>query len=103
MNKGWNGEVKINKDILKYNEQIFMGLNLKQTISGAAAIIVAAFVYFIVHDTLGRQFAIILCAVAASPVAAIGFLSFNGLTFMQLIKAIFQHYSMSEHLLFPYL
>ena len=101
MNNGnWNGEVKINKDILKYNEQVFMGLNLKQTISGAVAMIVAALVYFVTHNIFGRQLAIIFCAVAASPVAAIGFLSFNGLTFMQLLKAVVQHYSMPDKLLF---
>ncbi len=101
MQKGnWNGEVKINKDILKYQEQVFMGLNLKQTLSGAAAIILAVLIYFVSHKTLGRQLSIILCAIGAAPVAAIGFLKFNGLTFIQLIKALIQHYIMPDKLIF---
>lgn len=99
-NDNWNGEVKINKDILKYSEQFFMGLSVKQTVSGAAALIVAALVYYFCYGILGQQLTIILCAVLASPFAAIGFLSYNGLTFVQLVKAVIQHFLMPDKLFF---
>lgn len=99
-NDNWNGEVKINKDILKYSEQFFMGLSFKQTMSGAGALIAAALIYFFCHKTLGKDTAIILCAVGASPIAAIGFLSYNGLTFVQLVKAATQHFLMPDKLFF---
>lgn len=99
-NDNWNGEVKINKDILKYSEQFFMGLSGKQTASGAGALITAALIYFFCHKTLGQNIAIILCAVGGSPIAAIGFFSYNGLTFVQLVKAAIQHLIMPDKLFF---
>lgn len=99
-NEKWNSEVRINKDILKYGEQIFLGLNLKQTICGAATLIVAAFVYFIFNKILGQNLATIMCAVFSAPIAAIGFIEFNGMTFVQLIKAIFEHQFMADKLFF---
>ncbi|MBQ9227597.1 MAG: PrgI family protein [Eubacterium sp.] len=99
-NGNWNGEVKINKDILKYNEQVVMGLSLKQTVSGAAAMIAAALVFFLTHKSLGNDISVILCAVAAAPIAAIGFVTFNGMTFVELCVAVFQHYMLPNRLFF---
>ena len=99
-NGNWNGEVKINKDILKYNEQIVMGLSLKQTISGAAAMIAAALIFFFTHKSLGNDISVILCAVVAAPIAAVGFVTFNGMTFIELCVAVFQHYMLPNRLFF---
>ena len=99
-NGNWNGEVKINKDILKYNEQVVMGLSLKQTVSGAAAMIAAALLFFFTHKSLGNDISIILCAVAAAPIAAVGFVTFNGMTFVELCIAVFQHYTLPNRLFF---
>lgn len=99
-NEQWNGQVRINKDILTYNEQLFMGLNIKQTVCGAAAILSAVLIYFVCSKFLGHPITIVLCGVVAAPLAAIGFLHFNGMTFLQTVSAILKHYSIPKVLHF---
>lgn len=96
----WNGQVRINKDILTYSEQAFMGLSLKQTIFGGLAIISAVVVFFIANKFLGQQLAIILCAIISAPLAALGFVTYNGMTFAQIVKAIINNSSIPRVLTF---
>lgn len=96
----WNGQVRINKDILTYSDQVFMGLNLKQTVFGAAALLSAVIVYFICNKLLGHHLAIAICAIVAAPLAAIGFINFNGMTFVQTISAVFKNCSIPKVLYF---
>lgn len=99
-NGQWNSEVKVNKDILKYKEQVILGLNLKQTVCGINTILISVLVFFLCHKSLGTQGAIILGAVLVSPIAAIGFMEFNGMSFAQLFRAAFEHFLMPDKLFF---
>ncbi len=96
----WNGQVKINKDILTYSERGIGGLSLKQTIFGGAAILAAIVVYYFGNKFFGEQVALILCAVIAVPLAAVGFVTYNGMTFVQLVKAMFNSKCIPVVLLF---
>lgn len=99
-NNNWQGNVKLNKNILKYSERVFMGLNTKQTICGVLAIASAIGVYFFCNKILGDDIAIILCALVVVPIAAIGFVTYNGMTFLQLVKTMIFHYCMPNKLLY---
>lgn len=73
-------EIKINKEICAYHETLFFGLSARQFICSVLAIGIAVGIYFGFRNVMGKETASWLCMVAASPVAAIGFFKYNGLT-----------------------
>jgi hypothetical protein len=83
-------EIKVCKDIFKYKESIFMGLNLRQTICSAGSIAIAVGLYCLTKNIIGKETASWLCIVGASPLAIAGFFSYNGLTVERFIGAWFK-------------
>ena len=65
-------QIPINKEIRHYQEEIFLGLNLRQMICSGAAIAVAVAVYLGLTPLLGHETAGWVCIVAAAPIAAAG-------------------------------
>ena len=74
-------QIPINKEIRHYQEEIFLGLNLRQMICSGAAIAVAVAVYLGLTPLLGHETAGWVCIVAAAPIAATGFFTYDCLTF----------------------
>lgn len=73
-------QIPINKEIRHYQEEIFLGLNLRQMICSGAAIAVAVAVYLGLTPLLGHETAGWVCIVAAAPIAAAGFFTYDCLT-----------------------
>ena len=63
----------INKEIRYYEEEIFLGLNLRQLLCSGVAIAVAVLVYLLLEPLIGRETAGWVCIVTAAPLAAAGF------------------------------
>lgn len=80
-------EVKINREIRDYQENIFFGLNLRQLIFSVLAIAVAVGIYFGLWDLLSSETVSWLCIVGAFPFGAMGFIKYNGMTAEQFIVA----------------
>ena len=81
-------EVKINKEIRQYSEEIFFGLSLRQFICSALACIVAVGIYFIFKPILNNTGTVSwLCIAGAVPFALIGFVRYNGMTAEQFVMA----------------
>lgn len=76
-------EIKIPKEVRSHRETIFFGLSTRQFICSALAVGVAVAVYLGLQGVLGKDTASWLCILAAAPLAAAGFFSYNGLTFEQ--------------------
>lgn len=83
-------EVKINREIQEYQENIFFGLNLRQLIFSILAIIAAVGIYFGLRNFLGTETVSWLCVVGALPFGAMGFIKYNGMTAEQFIAAFIQ-------------
>lgn len=81
-------EIKINKEICAYNEALFFGLSTRQFLCSIAAVATAVGIYFGLKNVIGKETASWLCMVAASPIAAMGFFKYNGLTAEKLIWTI---------------
>ncbi len=96
----FNGEVRINKDISKYTDTALLGLSFKQTVFGGAAIVVSGSIFFFCHNTLGNELTTWLCVLAALPIGAIGFVKFNGMSFMQLVGKAVRHFKTPDILVF---
>lgn len=72
-------EVKINKEIRDYSENMFFGLTLRQFFFSALGCIVAVGIYFLCRDTLGLEFTTWLCVLGVVPFALLGFVTYNGM------------------------
>ena len=94
-------EIKINKEIKEYNETMFFGLSVRQFIFAILACGAAVGVYFGFRDILGTEVVSWLCIFAAAPFAALGFVTYHGMTAEKLLKAIIKsEFLMPRHLVY---
>ena len=82
-------EVKINKEIRDYQESMFFGLSLRQTVFSLFSVAAAAAVYFAAHDTVYFDVGWV-CVLAAAPFAVCGFVKYHGLTAEQFAAVWFR-------------
>ena len=80
-------EVKINKEIREYSENMFFGLTLRQFFFSALGCAAAVGIYFLCRDALGLEFTTWLCVLGVIPFAAAGFLRYNGMPAEKFIAA----------------
>lgn len=80
-------EVRVNKDIKEYKENMFFGLTLRQFIFSVLGCAVAVALYFALKDKLGLEVATWVCVLGVAPFAALGFLKYNGMTAEQVFIA----------------
>ena len=64
-------EVKINKDIREFTENIFFGLSMRQFIFSILACIVAVILYFLLKPFLGIETLSWTCILGAVPFAVL--------------------------------
>lgn len=80
-------EVRVNKDIKEYKENMFFGLTLRQFIFSVLGCAVAVALYFALKDKLGLEVATWVCVLGVAPFAALGFLKYNGMPAEQVFIA----------------
>ena len=80
-------EVKINREIRDFQENVFFGLNLRQLVFSVLAIGVAVGIYFGLRNVLGTETVSWLCILGAAPFAALGFIKYNGMSAGQFVMA----------------
>ena len=81
-------EVKINKEIRAYHENVFFGLSLRQFACSLAAMGAAVGLYFWLRPALGQETVSWVCIVGAAPIAAAVFFRYNGLNLEQFLWAV---------------
>ena len=80
-------EVRVNKDIKEYKENMFFGLTLRQFIFSILGCAVAVVLYFALKEKLGLEVATWVCVLGVAPFAALGFLRYNGMPAEQVFIA----------------
>ena len=80
-------EVKINKEIRNYTESMFFGLSMRQFNFSVLAIAVAVVLYFVLKPIVGMETVSWVCILGAAPFAAIGFVTYHGMTAEQFLWA----------------
>lgn len=80
-------EVKINREIRNYTESMFFGLSMRQFIFSILAIGVAVGLYFLLKPYVGTETVSWMCILGAAPFAALGFITYHGMTAEQFIWA----------------
>lgn len=80
-------EVKINHEIRNYTESVFFGLSLRQFIFSVLACGVAVLLYFLLRPHMGTETLSWVCILGAAPFAAMGFITYHGMTAEQFLWA----------------
>lgn len=80
-------EVKINREIRDYTESMFFGLSMRQFFFSVAACGVAVVLYFILKPYFGIETLSWMCILGAAPFAAMGFITYHGMTAEQFAVA----------------
>lgn len=80
-------EVKINKEIRNYTENIYFGLSMRQLLFSILACVVAVFLYFLLRGKLDIETMSWVCILGAFPFAVLGFVTYNGMKAEELIVA----------------
>ena len=83
-------EVKINKEIQSYSESLFFGLSMRQCGFSLAAVLSAIGLYFLLKPYVGAETVSWMCILGAAPFAAMGFVSYHGMTAEQLVWTWFR-------------
>ena len=73
-------EVKINREIRNYSESMFFGLSLRQCVFSVLAMAVAVALYFSLKPYVGLETVSWMCILGAAPFAALGFITYHGMT-----------------------
>ncbi len=85
-------EIKINKEVRNYTENIYFGLSLRQFFFSVLACMSAVGVYFIFRNILSNDVVSWLCILVALPSVVMGFITYNGMKAEVFIKEVFKYY-----------
>lgn len=80
-------EVKINREIRNYTESMFFGLSMRQFVFSVLAILVAVGLYLLLKPYFGTETVSWMCILGAAPFAALGFITYHGMTAEQFLWA----------------
>ena len=80
-------EVKINREIRNYTESMFFGLSMRQFVFSVLAILVAVGLYFLLKPHFGTETISWMCILGTAPFAALGFITYHGMTAEQVLWA----------------
>lgn len=80
-------EIKVNKEIRDYTENVFFGLSLRQSFFSTFACAVAVLLYFLLKDYLGIETLSWICIIGALPFVLLGFFKYNGMNAEEFIIA----------------
>lgn len=89
-------EIKLNKEIRKYSESVFMGFSLRQTVFGGLAIAAAAGTYLLLMNKVHVEISSWLSILAAVPFACIGFIRYHGMPMEKLFAAWIKYTSFTN-------
>lgn len=78
--------VEINRDIDKFQESVVLGLTAKQLIASVLSVLVGGAIVLISYKKVGLTVSAYIAIPVVAPIALSGFYSFNGMSFMQMMR-----------------
>lgn len=73
-------EIRINREIRQYAESVFFGLSARQFVFSLLAAGVAVALWFLLSPRAGTETVSWMCVLGAAPFAAMGFITYHGMT-----------------------
>lgn len=80
-------EIKINKEIQDFKENIYFGLSLRQFFFSFLACLTATILYFSLRSQIDIEILSWLCILGTIPFGILGFVTYNGMSAEKIIKA----------------
>ena len=93
-------EIEINKEIREYNESIFFGLNKRQCVCSGFALAFSVFLYLMLSPFMPTAAWSLICLLGSAPIAAIGFVRYNGLPAEQFVLLFLRYVFSPRHIVF---
>lgn len=78
--------IEVNKDIDRYKETVVLGLTARQLIFSIASVAIGGGIVLFVYPYVGLTVSAYIAIPAVAPIALNGFYSYNGMTFIQMVK-----------------
>ncbi|MDE5985361.1 MAG: PrgI family protein [Eubacterium sp.] len=80
-------EIQLNKDLQKFQDNVVLGLNARQTVFGGIGAGLGIAVFLLASKKgLTDDISSIITSATVAPFAALGFVNYNGMTFERLVK-----------------
>ena len=89
-------EIKVNKEVRDYTENIFLGLSFRQFLFSIIACVVAVIIYLSIVDVLGMETTSWLCMLGAAPFASLGFITFQKMNAEQILITAWHSFLLSN-------
>lgn len=78
--------IEVNKDIDRYKESVVLGLTARQLIYSIISVVIGGGIVLFVYPYVGLTTSAYIAIPIVAPIALTGFYSYNGMTFMEMMK-----------------
>jgi hypothetical protein len=78
--------IEINKDIDRYKESVVLGLTARQLIYSIISVVVGGGIVLLTYPHVGLTTSAYIAIPVVAPIALTGFYSYNGMTFVEMMK-----------------
>lgn len=78
--------IEINKNIDNYKESVVMGLTARQLIYSVLSVVVGGGIVLLLYRHIGLTASTYIAIPVVAPIALTGFYSYNGMTFVEMVK-----------------
>ena len=78
--------IEISKDVESYKETVVLGLTAKQLIYSVLSVIVGGGIVLLLYKKVGLTTSAYIAIPAVTPIAMTGFYSYNGMSFLEMMK-----------------
>lgn len=91
------------QDVTEYKEQFFFGMTSRQLVSVALMLILAVVTFLIGRNFMTSDILVYLIILEVAPLAAVGFLKYNGMGFEKIAVKVMEFYFGSQRRKMEYL
>lgn len=78
--------IEINKDIERYKESVVLGLTARQLIYSVISVLLGGGIVLLTYPYVGLTTSAYIAIPVVAPIALTGFYSYNGMTFIEMMK-----------------
>ena len=78
--------IEINKNIDNYKESVVMGLTARQLIYSILSVVIGGGIVLLLYRHIGLTASTYIAIPVVAPIALTGFYSYNGMTFVEMVK-----------------
>ena len=91
------------QDVTEYKEQFFFGMTVRQFVCIIAMLIFAVVTFLLGRDYLSTDILMYLIVAEVAPLAEVGFLKYNGMSFEKIAAKVAEFYAGKQHRKIRYL